>query len=222
MCRSRSCASSTTLGALVCAAHPDEVLGFRAQAHCYVDVPQEVARDTQDFVGGVLQLMESSLGYLLRNTQVGISARQGGMSVPEYPEDLLRETVNNARAHRDYGLKFFALEQPNEFLKVVALCGRRRRRLTRDGGDFSKSPCFRRSRPMCGLDIHDQDLNSHPIQPIATISLFVPATSPPIRNSELAFGPACGVLALRRVASRPRGRARSCSGARRVRSRAAS
>lgn len=94
----------TTLGALVCATNPGEVLGFRAQSHCYVDVPQEVARDKQDFVDGVLQLMESSLGYLLRSTQVGISAREGGVSVPEYPEELLRETVNNALAHRDYAL----------------------------------------------------------------------------------------------------------------------
>ncbi len=94
----------TTLGALVCATHPGEVLGFRAQAHCYVDVPQEVARDKQDFVDGVLQLMESTLGYLLRSTQVGISAREGGISVPEYPEELLRETVNNALAHRDYSI----------------------------------------------------------------------------------------------------------------------
>lgn len=94
----------TTLGALVCATHPGEVLGFRAQSHCYVDVPQEIARDKQDFVDGVLQLMESSLGYLLRSTQVGVSARDGGVRAPEYPEELLRETVNNALAHRDYGI----------------------------------------------------------------------------------------------------------------------
>ena len=94
----------TTLGALVCAQHPGDVLGFRAHAHCYVDAPQEVARDKQDFVGSVLQLMDSSLGYLLRNTQRGISARQGGISVLEYPEELLRETVNNALAHRDYAI----------------------------------------------------------------------------------------------------------------------
>lgn len=94
----------TILGALVCASHPDEALGFRAHVHCYVDVPQEVARDKQDFVDDVLKLMESSFGYLLRNTQRGISTKHAGVSVGEYPEALLRETMNNALAHRDYAV----------------------------------------------------------------------------------------------------------------------
>lgn len=94
----------TLLGALVCGNHPGDRLDFRAHVHGYVDVPQQIAQDKQDFVDNVLQLMDSSLGYLLRNIQVGITAEQGGRAKPQYPEELLRETINNALAHRDYSV----------------------------------------------------------------------------------------------------------------------
>jgi len=94
----------TTLGMLVCGKHPADVLGFRCHVHGYVDVPQEVAQDKQDLADNILPLMEASLAYILRNIQVGVSIAGGGTSRPQYPEEVLRETVNNALAHRDYSV----------------------------------------------------------------------------------------------------------------------
>lgn len=94
----------TTLGVLVCGKHPADLLGFRCHVHGYVDVPQLVAQDKQDMIGNILPLLERSLAYVLRNIQIGISAEAGGTSIPQYPEEVLRETVNNALAHRDYSI----------------------------------------------------------------------------------------------------------------------
>ncbi|MGV3721204.1 MAG: RNA-binding domain-containing protein [Actinomycetota bacterium] len=94
----------TVLGMLVCGRHPEDHLGFRCHVHGYVDVPQQVAQDKQDLVGNILPLMEAGLSYILRNIQVGVSIAGGGASTPQYPEEVLRETVNNALAHRDYSI----------------------------------------------------------------------------------------------------------------------
>ena len=91
----------TTLGMLVCGRYPGDRLGFRCHVHGYVEVPQEVAQDKQDLIDNILPLMENSLSYLLRNIQIGVSVESGGIAVPQYPEEVLRETVNNALAHRD-------------------------------------------------------------------------------------------------------------------------
>ena len=123
---------ATTLGMLVCGQHVTDSLGFRCQVHGYVDVPQEIARDKQDLSNNILPLMESSLAYILRNIQVGVSVEHGGTSRSQYPEELLRETVNNALAHRDYSInrqviiaikpgKHIAIRNPGSFRKHVLL-----------------------------------------------------------------------------------------------------
>ena len=94
----------TTLGMLVCGSYPGDRLGFRCHVHGYVEAAQDVAQDKQDLIDNILPLMQNSLAYILRNIQVGISAAGGGSAVPQYPEEVLRETVNNALAHRDYSI----------------------------------------------------------------------------------------------------------------------
>ena len=46
--------------------------------------------------------MEESIRFVFRNIQSGISVERGGTKFYEYPEELIRECVNNSLAHRDY------------------------------------------------------------------------------------------------------------------------
>lgn len=110
----------TTLGVLVCGRHPADLLGFRCHVHGYVDVPQELAKDKQDLTDNILPLMENSLAYVLRNIQIGVSIEKGGMNRPQYPEELLRETINNALAHRDYSInrQTIVIIKPGEYISI--------------------------------------------------------------------------------------------------------
>ncbi len=94
----------TTLGVLVCGRHPSDHLGFRCHVHCYVNTSRHGVKDKQDFVDNIIPLMEDANIYANRNIHVGISPELGGKRRPEYPEELLRETINNALAHRDYSI----------------------------------------------------------------------------------------------------------------------
>lgn len=92
----------TTLGVLVCGSHPEEHLLFRSQMDAFVDVPSTIAQDKKTFRDNILQLMEAGRGWTLRNIMTGVSADAGGTLVAEYPDNLIRECINNALAHRDY------------------------------------------------------------------------------------------------------------------------
>lgn len=110
----------TTLGLLVCGKNVKDFLGWRAQVDGFVDVPHAVAQDKKSLIDNVIPLMERSLGYILKNIQVGVTIENGGTSKPEYPEQLLRETVNNAIAHRDYSIdKYININiKPNVYIEI--------------------------------------------------------------------------------------------------------
>ena len=94
----------TTLGVLVCSDHPEDHLLFRCHLDAFVDVPNVIAQDKKTFRDNILQLMEAGHGWALRNIQTGVSPEGGGTMVAEYPDKLIRESINNALAHRDYSL----------------------------------------------------------------------------------------------------------------------
>jgi ATP-dependent DNA helicase RecG len=97
----------TLLGGLVCGKHPGDLLGFRAHVHGYVNPSIKqglVARDKQNMVGNVLNLIEQANAYVLRNIHSTITPERGGTASAEYLEEVLREVINNALVHRDYSI----------------------------------------------------------------------------------------------------------------------
>jgi predicted HTH transcriptional regulator len=94
----------TTLGVLVCGANPQDHLLFRSQLDAFVDVPNVIAQDKKTFRDNILHLMEAGHGWALRNIQTGVSPEAGGTMTAEYPDKLIRESINNALAHRDYSI----------------------------------------------------------------------------------------------------------------------
>jgi predicted HTH transcriptional regulator len=97
----------TLLGVLVAGKHPYDLIGGRCQVDAYVDVPaqtpsQLVTQAKQVLKNNIFELMEAAVGFVYRNIKVGIGLAKGGTEQPEYPEQLVREVVNNALAHRSY------------------------------------------------------------------------------------------------------------------------
>ncbi len=112
----------TTLGMLVCGRNVKDFLGWRAEVYGQVDVesPNEVLRDKKILVDNVIPLINRSVAYVLRNIQTGVGYENGGTNKSEYPEQLLRETINNAIAHRDYSIdKYITLTiKPNSHIEI--------------------------------------------------------------------------------------------------------
>lgn len=109
----------TILGMLVCGNHPEDFIGNRCQVDGFVDSEISIVQDKKVFKDNILPLMEKSVSYVYKNIQVGVSVERGGTKLPEYPEKLIRECVNNALAHRDYAIdKYVNINiKPNEYIE---------------------------------------------------------------------------------------------------------
>jgi len=97
----------TLLGMLVCGRNVYDFVQGRCQVDGFVTSPVAISSNKKVLKDNIIQLMESSIAFVFTNISTEITAEKGGLSVPEYPERLIRETINNALAHRDYSVDRF-------------------------------------------------------------------------------------------------------------------
>jgi ATP-dependent DNA helicase RecG len=110
----------TLLGLLLFGKEPSIFLENKAEVDCFFGDDSSIGQDKQDFQDDVLNLMTDTFRFIWGHIKVGRSAKDGGRREPEYPEDLIRESINNALAHRDYTInKFITIRvRPNEYLEI--------------------------------------------------------------------------------------------------------
>ncbi len=110
----------TFLGMLVCGKNIYDFVESRCQVDCFVTSEIQIATNKKIFKDNIIPLLESSIGFVFSNIATGISSAKGGTTVFEYPERLIRETVNNALAHRDYSINKFVniTIHPNKQIEI--------------------------------------------------------------------------------------------------------
>jgi predicted HTH transcriptional regulator len=110
----------TLLGMLVCGNNLYDYVGGRCQVDGFVESQIQIAGNKKIFKDNIISLLESSIGFVYTNISTGISSEKGGSTIFEYPERLIRETINNALAHRDYSVdKFVNITiKPSEHIEI--------------------------------------------------------------------------------------------------------
>jgi len=110
----------TYLGMLVCGKDPYHFLEFKCEVDCFVESEMLVASNKKVISDTVISLMEESYRFITNNIQVGVSLDKSGTKVHEYPLRVIRESLNNALAHRDYTInKNINISiKPNEEIEI--------------------------------------------------------------------------------------------------------
>lgn len=110
----------TLLGMLVCGRHVFDFLGGKCELDAYFETGHTLASDQKTYKDNIILLMESGWNFTFSKTGTGISVDKGGTTVYEYPEEIIRETINNALAHRDYSSNRFSILRirNNEYIEI--------------------------------------------------------------------------------------------------------
>jgi predicted HTH transcriptional regulator len=101
----------TLLGMLVCGNNLESYIQGKCEANCYFIMPKasKVAQIKELINDNIIGLIEQSFNFVWRNIRVGVGFANGGIALPEYPEELIRESINNAFAHRNYNTDRFVI-----------------------------------------------------------------------------------------------------------------
>jgi ATP-dependent DNA helicase RecG len=97
----------SVLGLLLFGKEPYLNLENRARVDCYFETGHQIGKDKKYLESDILNLMDDAFAFVWGHIKVGRSVVNGGRSEPEFPVELIRETVNNALAHRDYTINNF-------------------------------------------------------------------------------------------------------------------
>jgi len=113
--------SLTVLWLLLFGKDPSQFLENRARLDCYYETGFEIGRDKKYLDNDILNLMDDAFAFVWGHIKVGRSVIGGGRSEPEFPIELIRETINNASAHRDYTINKFITIKVNlgESIEII-------------------------------------------------------------------------------------------------------
>ncbi|HRK26205.1 MAG TPA: putative DNA binding domain-containing protein, partial [Chitinophagales bacterium] len=110
----------TLLGMLVCGNHIFDFVGEKCELDAYFETDRSLANDQKIYKDNIIPLMENAWAFTFSKTGTGVSVERGGVAVYEYPEEVIRETINNALAHRDYTSNRFSIlrVRNNEYIEI--------------------------------------------------------------------------------------------------------